>query len=204
MHIEWKVDPRLKTRDPEDLTQAPVVITVNEFTERSAIEFCNGMRSAKAMGQPVIPVIIDSYGGSTYSCLHMIDMIKESKVAVATIAMGKAMSSGADLLAAGTPGYRYASPNATIMVHESSGGLDDDKIHDLKAEVEEVERLDKLSFGLLEKHCNKPSNYFQSLLHQRKHTDWCMTPEEAKEQGLIDHIRIPIFSVKINVDMVLV
>ena len=167
-----------------------VIVYVNEFTEASAKEFYEEFRKAQDSGQTVIPIIIDSYGGEIYSLISMIDLIKSSRVPVATIAIGKAMSCGADLLCSGTKGMRYASPMCSILVHQSTdyaGG----KLSDLKVSVKETERIDQMIFDMLDRNCGSTKGYLQQILKDNMNTDIYMTAEEAKKHGLIDHIRVP-------------
>jgi membrane-bound ClpP family serine protease len=92
MKIITNLSPLLKEAE---LRKKPVVIRVNKFNEESAKNFNQSVSLAHNTGQPVIPVIIDSYGGEVYSLMSMISAIKASEVPIATIVEGKAMSCGA-------------------------------------------------------------------------------------------------------------
>ena len=72
-----------------ELRTMPVIVRVNEFTEKSAREFGQRMALAHSTGQKIIPILIDSYGGQVYSLLSMISDIEHSSIPVATIAQGK-------------------------------------------------------------------------------------------------------------------
>ena len=99
----------------------PIVIRVRKFDESAAKEFSEKMAKAHNTGQPVVPVVIDSYGGQVYSLLAMVSEIQHSKLPVATIVQGKAMSCGAILFSFGQKGMRYMDPHATVMIHDVSG-----------------------------------------------------------------------------------
>ena len=99
MNVITCVSPLIKEIE---LRASPIIIRVNEFDEDSAKEFAQQMSSAQSSGQSIIPVIIDSYGGQVYSLMSMIGNIKSSKIPVATIVEGKAMSCGAILFSFGT------------------------------------------------------------------------------------------------------
>lgn len=201
MYWQFSSDRRLLNVKLSDLIQEPVVIEVGDFHGKTAKDFCNDLQNACLTGQPFVPVIIDSYGGEIYSLLRIIDAIKNCPLPVATIAMGKAMSSGADLLAAGTPGWRFASPLATIMVHESSSHLPDQKLTDLENEVAETKRLNSLAFELLDKHCKQEFGYFEKKLKDRDRTDWIMTATDALREGIVDHVAIPTLKINVSVDI---
>ncbi len=70
-----------------------------------------------------IQFYINSPGGEVTSGLMIYDTMQYIKADVQTICMGMAASMGAVLLAAGTRGKRFALPNAEIMIHQPSGGV---------------------------------------------------------------------------------
>lgn len=181
-----------------ELRQQPVIITVNEFTEESTQKFNELMCHAQNSGQEVIPIEIDSYGGQVYSLMSIISSIKSSKVPVATIVQGKAMSCGAILASFGGEGLRFMDKDATMMIHDVSS-FAFGKIEELKSDVREAERLNKKVYTMMARNCGKPDDYFIDLIHDKGHSDWFLDAEEAKQHGLIDHIRVP--EMKINVDV---
>jgi len=118
MNVIKYFSPLLK--EPALKDDLPTIIRVRKFDETAAKEFTILMMKAQNTGQPYIPVIIDSYGGQVYSLMSMISDIKHSKVPVATIAQGKAMSCGAILFSFGAEGHRYMDP------YTQSKGIPDD------------------------------------------------------------------------------
>jgi ATP-dependent Clp protease protease subunit len=192
-----KVSPLIKD---VELRKAPVIVKVNKFTEESAKRFHNEMAQAHNTGQKVIPIVIDSYGGQVYSLMSMISAIQAADLPVATIVEGKAMSCGAVLLTFGEDGLRFASPDATVMIHDvSSGGWG--KIEELKADVKEAERLDEKIFTMMARNCGKKDDYFKKKVFTKKHADWFMDAEEAKKHGLVNHLRVPKLNIKVEVDI---
>lgn len=195
----WKTEFSHLLKDFE-LKRQPVIIRVNKFDEASAKEFSNRMAAAQSTGQKVVPVVIDSYGGQVYSLMSMISAINSSELPVATIVEGKAMSCGAVLLSCGEQGLRFADPNATIMIHDvSSGGRG--KIEELKADVAEAERLDEKIFTMMARNCGKKDDYFKKKVFSKKHADWFMDAQEAKRHGLINHLRVPKMTIRVDVDV---
>jgi len=195
----WKshISPLIKEIE---LRKQPVIIRVNKFDEKSADEFAHKLAIAHNTGQKVIPVIIDSYGGQVYSLMSMVAAIKASELPVATIVEGKAMSCGAVLLSFGEEGLRFADPDATVMIHDvSSGGWG--KIEELNADVAEAERLDEKIFTMMARNCGKKDDYFKKKVFQKKHADWFMDAQEAKKHGLVNHLRVPKLSIKVDVDI---
>lgn len=195
-----EVDRRIKTK-PTDLLEEPVVIRLRDFTEESADKFSQDLSKAHATGQPVAPVIIDSFGGQVYSFLAIVSEIEQSSIPVATIAVGKAMSCGALLLGLGTKGYRFADPNVCIMLHDMSSSQCG-KIEELKSSIKEIERLQKLILRKLATHCGHTDfNFFADLIHNHSHSEVYLTAKQAKRYKLIDSIHMPQFKTVVSVDI---
>ena len=76
------------------------------------------------------------------------------------------------------------------------------KIEELKSDVRESERLNKKVYTMMARNCGKADDYFLNLIHDKGHSDWFLEAEEAKQHGLIDHIRIPEMKINVNVDIV--
>ena len=183
-----------------ELRKPPIIVSVNKVTEDSAKKFHQEMAAAHNSGQKVIPIVIDSYGGQVYSLMSMIAAIESSELPIATIVQGKAMSCGAVLLSFGEQGMRFADPNATVMIHDvSSGGQG--KIEELKADVKEAERLDEKIFTMMARNCGKKDDFFKKKVFNKKHADWFMDAQEAKRHGLVNHLRLPKFRIKIDADI---
>lgn len=197
MHYITEISDKIKDIE---LRQNPIIITVNEFTEESAQKFHNEMCAAHNSGQKVIPVEIDSYGGQVYSLMSMIGAIKSSRLPVATIVQGKAMSCGAILASFGSEGLRFMDKDATMMIHDVSSYAFG-KIEELKADAREAERLNSKVYTMMARNCGKPDDYFTKIIHDKGHADWFLDAEEAKEHKLIDQIRMPELIIKVSVDI---
>ena len=180
------------------LRDQPVIIRVNKFDEDSAKDFSNAMSVAQSTGQPIIPVVIDSFGGAVYSLMSMVANIKASNIPVATIVEGKAMSCGALLFSYGTSGYRFMDKHATIMIHDVSSGARG-KIEEIKADAKEGDRLNQLVYREMAANCGKEPEFFLKQIHDRSHADWYLDAEEAQTIGLANHLRVPCLKVKVDV-----
>jgi ATP-dependent Clp protease protease subunit len=195
MNILTHVSPLIKDIE---LRSNPIIIRVNKFDEESSKDFAQQMSLAQSTGQPVIPVIIDSYGGQVYALMSMIASIKSSKIKVATVIEGKAMSCGAILFSFGAYGYRFMDPDATIMIHDVSSGAFG-KIEELKADIRETERLNKKVYEMMARNCGKSSDYFLKMVHEKGHSDWFLDSNDALEHGLANHLRLPEMSISAEI-----
>ncbi len=126
---------------------------------------------------------INSPGGSVYAGLAIYDTIQYLTAPVNTTCMGMAASMGALLLAAGAEGKRSALPNSRIMIHQPSGGSRGTAA-DIEIQAQEIlyarERLNEI----LAKHTGQPVETIEEDVDR----DRFMSPDEAKEYGLIDNV----------------
>lgn len=130
-----------------------------------------------------IMLYINSPGGSVTAGLAIFDTMKHIRADVNTICLGQAASMGAFLLAAGTPGKRMALPHSRILIHQPLGGAQG-QASDIEIQAAEIARIKKTLNELLAKHTG------QSFKKIEKDTDrdYIMTPEEAKEYGMVDKV----------------
>jgi len=110
--------------------------------------------------------------------------------------MGKAMSCGAVLLACGTKGHRYISPNATVMIHDVSS-FSEGKSEEIKSDAAETERLQKMFYKILDKECERKDGYFDKLVFNKGRSNLYLDAEQCLKHGLADEIKIPKFIVEI-------
>ncbi len=181
-----------------ELRSEPVIITVNKFDEESANEFATLISAAQNTGQSIVPVVIDSYGGEAYALLSMIASLKSSKIPVATIVKGKAMSCGALFASFGEEGLRFMDKDAILMIHDVST-MAFGKVEELKADAREAERLNKKLYTMMARNCGKADNYFLDLIHDKGHADWFLEAEEAKEHNIVQQLRVPSLKGKVTV-----
>lgn len=185
--------------DIKELVPQPIVIRIGDITEKTARDFSALMSEAYNTGQPVIPVIVDSFGGDVYALLAILSDIESSRLPVATICIGKAMSAGAVLLAHGTPGMRFMDPNATVMIHEAGSSAWWNKLSELKTNVEELNRLNQLIYIKMALACgHKNKEYFLKQIEKMKNVDWYLDCMECKKHKVVDHFGIPELHIKLE------
>ena len=130
-----------------------------------------------------IQIYINSPGGSVYAGLGIYDTMQYIKPQVSTLCIGQACSMGSFLLSAGQKGKRYSLPNSRIMVHQPSAGFQG-QATDIEIHANEVLSLKKRLNEIYSKHTNKSVEEIKSALER----DNFMTPENAKDFGLIDKV----------------
>ncbi|MEJ5284263.1 MAG: ATP-dependent Clp endopeptidase proteolytic subunit ClpP [Brevinematia bacterium] len=130
-----------------------------------------------------ISLYINSPGGVVSAGLAIYDTIQFIKSDVSTICIGQAASMGAVLLAAGTKGKRFILPNARVMIHQPSGGVQG-QASDIKIQAEEMLRTKSILDNLLSKHTGQPIEKIEKDTER----DFFMSAEEAKLYGIVDEI----------------
>ena len=130
-----------------------------------------------------INLYINSPGGVVTAGLSIYDTMQFIRPAVATLVMGQAASMGSLLLAAGEKNMRASLPNARVMVHQPSGGFQG-QVTDILIHARDVEGLKRRLNQIYEKHTGRSYDEIESALER----DRFLSPEEAKDFGLIDHV----------------
>ena len=130
-----------------------------------------------------ISLYINSPGGLVTAGLGIYDTMQYIKPDVSTLCIGQAASMGSFLLSAGTKGKRFSLPNSRIMVHQPSAGFQG-QATDIEIHANEVLSLKKRLNEIYSKHTNKSVEEIKPALER----DNFMTPENAKEFGLIDKV----------------
>ena len=130
-----------------------------------------------------INLYIHSPGGMVYAGLAVYDTMQIVRSPITTIAIGSTASMGTILLAAGTPGKRYALPNATIHLHQPLGGAQG-QASDIQIQAEEILRLRRRLNEILVKHTGQPPERIEIDTDR----DFYMDADQAKSYGLVDDV----------------
>ena len=130
-----------------------------------------------------ISFYINSPGGLVTSGLGIYDTMQYIKPPVSTLCIGQASSMGSFLLAAGEKGKRFSLPNSRIMVHQPSAGYEG-QATDIEIHAKEIMALKERLNKIYSKHTNKSESEMKKALER----DNFMTPNEAKDFGLIDEV----------------
>jgi ATP-dependent Clp protease protease subunit len=130
-----------------------------------------------------ISMYINSPGGVVTAGLSIYDTMQYIRPKVATLCVGQAASMGSLLLTAGDEGMRYSLPNSSIMVHQPSGGYQG-QATDIMIHAEFTQKLKRRLNEIYVKHTGQDYDSVHAALER----DNFMSPQEAKDWGLIDEI----------------
>lgn len=133
-----------------------------------------------------IYLYINSPGGSITAGMAIYDTINYIKCPVSTICIGMAASMGAVLLASGTKGKRYATPNSEILIHQPliMGGGIQGQTTEIKIHADHMVKTREKLNKILSERTGQPLE----VINRDTERDNYMTAEEALKYGLIDGI----------------
>ena len=126
---------------------------------------------------------LNSPGGSVTATLAIYDTMQMLSCPVATYCVGEAASGAAILLAGGSKGKRYALPNSRVMVHQPLGGVGG-QVSDIEIQAREILRYRDVLNEILSNHTGQTVEKIATDTNR----DFFLSPEEAKEYGLVDDI----------------
>ncbi|NEQ23375.1 MAG: ATP-dependent Clp endopeptidase proteolytic subunit ClpP [Microcoleus sp. SIO2G3] len=130
-----------------------------------------------------IYLYINSPGGSVYAGMGIFDTMTHIRPDVCTICVGLAASMGAFLLSAGTKGKRMSLPHSRIMIHQPLGGAQGQAI-DIEIQAKEILYIKDTLNRHLADHTGQPLE----RIERDTDRDFFMSPQEAKDYGLIDQV----------------
>ena len=133
-----------------------------------------------------IDLYVNSPGGSVVDGLAIIDAIRCIRAPVSTTCIGQAASMGAWILAAGTPGMRYLTPNAEVMIHQLSSSFEG-KAADIEVLAQRTLRLQGRLVEMLAAWTGQPPQRVREDMSR----DRFMSADEACSYGLADQVVEP-------------
>lgn len=131
-----------------------------------------------------VSLYINSPGGVVTAGMAIYDTMLFIKPDVTTICIGQAASVAALLLAAGTPGKRFALPNSRVLIHQPTMGGLSGQATDIDIHAREILRIRASLNEIMAKHTGQP---VEKIEHDVERDFW-MSAQQAREYGIIDEI----------------
>jgi len=184
--------PRMSSVDPasrEDyiynrLLKERIVWLGSEVEDSIANAICSQLLLLSAEDpEKDIYLYINSPGGSITAGMAIYDTMQFIPNDVVTVATGLAASMGQFLLSSGTPGKRYATPNARILMHQPSGGIGG-TASDIRIQAELILHMKKVMSELT---AQQTGQSVETILKDNERDNW-FTAAEGLEYGFFDHI----------------
>ena len=134
-----------------------------------------------------IKLYVSTYGGSADEMLGIYDVMQYCKqfCDIQTIGLGKVMSAGTLILAAGTDGKRYLGKHCRVMIHSVNGGSVGE-LHSLENEMEQMKNLQDTYIQCLSSETKMTKRQIQTLINRKVNV--YLSAEEAIEKGLADEV----------------
>ena len=134
-----------------------------------------------------IKLYISTYGGSADEMFGIYDVMNFCKqfCDIQTIGLGKVMSAGTLLLAAGTKGKRYVGTHTRVMIHSVNGGSIGE-LHNLQNEMEQIAGLQESYIQAMSNETSMTKRQIQTLINRKVNV--YLSSEEALEKGLADEV----------------
>jgi ATP-dependent Clp protease, protease subunit len=166
------------------LLRERIVFLNGEVNDSSASLVCAQLLFLEAENPgKEVSLYINSPGGIVTSGFAIYDTMQFIKAPVSTLCMGTAGSMASFLLMAGAAGRRIALPNASVMLHQPSGGFRG-QASDIARHAEDILKLKRRMIRLYAHHCAQTEDEVERVLDR----DYFFTADEAKAWGLVDHV----------------
>lgn len=173
--------------------EARSIMFVGDVTEERAADLISALLVLSQTKGPEderaddIKLYISTYGGSADEMLAIYDVMEHCKqfCDIETIGLGKVMSAGTLLLAAGTKGKRKLSKHCRVMIHSVNGGYGGE-LHSIENEMEQIKNLQDMYIQCLSDETKMTKRQIQRLINRKVNV--YLSSNEAIEKGLADEV----------------
>ena len=170
------------------------IMLQGNLEEESAAEIITALIVLSSQKDPetneVEPIkfYISTYGGAAdemFAIYDVMNYVKRQGVIIETVGLGKVMSAGTLLLAAGTPGHRKLGKHCRVMIHAVAGGSMGE-LHSIKNELEQMNVLQESYIKAMSDETEMSKKQIQSLINRKVNV--YLSADEAIEKGLADEV----------------
>tara|TARA_R100001510_G_C7631584_1_gene190328 strand:+ start:705 stop:1346 length:642 start_codon:yes stop_codon:yes gene_type:complete len=154
----------------------------------TALIVLSGQKNPETGEVDPIKFYISTYGGAAdemFAIYDVMNYVKKQGVVIETIGLGKVMSAGTLLLAAGTPGHRKLGSHCRVMIHAVAGGSMGE-LHSIKNELEQMNLLQESYIKAMSDETEMSKKQIQSLINRKVNV--YLSASEAIEKGLADEV----------------
>lgn len=130
-------------------------------------------------------LFINSCGGDLYQAFGLIDVMKSSRIPVATSGIGSLMSAAFLIFMSGAKGQRFVTKNTSIMSHQFSTFYEG-KEHDVKASEKETRYIKQRMLDVIKESCTMDERMIKRKLLPP--SDVWLSADECVELGVADAI----------------
>ena len=155
---------------------------------RAGLADPNDPESEPVVFSKSINMFISTHGGCAsdmFSILDVMEMVKNRTCDIETTGIGKVMSAGVPILAAGTKGKRKVGKNCRIMLHNVMAGAGG-TIFNMENELEEIKWVQDRYIETLAGYTKMTKAKIKKMLKTQR--DVYISAEEAINLGIADEI----------------
>ena len=205
MQFEKKEQEEKEQEAEQDKTVVDLLGSLSKGPEQRSIMFVGEINEEKAAdlisallvlsqekpeeGEEIadIKLYISTYGGSAHEMFAVYDVMNYCKqfCDIQTIGVGKVMSAGTLILAAGTKGKRNLGKHCQVMIHAVNGGSIGE-LHSLENEMEQMKNLQDTYIQCLSNETSMTKRQIQTLINRKVNV--YLSADEAIEKGLADEV----------------
>ncbi len=190
----WNIQNAPQVRD----VATPCSFVLNEFTERTLQAFSKVLHKAHDQSQPLLPIFIQSDGGSAailFGMMSLMDAYRKKGMAFAGVVSGTACSAAACIFM--YCDFRYMGEFSSLLFHSTQLCFDGN-LQESRQIVEwhgaENDRLNEI----ISKHLKKNKDWIKKQLKNNLLDDWYISSQQAHELGIATHIGTPEFNLTIR------
>ena len=161
------------------------IVYVGDLGKDTSKDVILGLLGFDMESQDPIRMIVNSCGGYIDEMFAIYAAMQACRAPIGTIGIGKIMSTGVLILAAGAKGERRMASNARVMIHELSGGVYG-KLYQMETDLEGARELQRRMERALAKTCGRKVGEIRALMET--HKDTYITAATAKAFGIVDRV----------------
>lgn len=203
-HVETVMMPSLLQGPTYKSNQwEPISISiVDEIDTDTATMVANSLRKAEETGQTIVPMFIESVGGSVYALMCIIESMRRCRVPIYTFTSGQAASCAACIFCSGK--RRFMTRHARLLIHDVSVDFSSETSmtsSNIKIEAKEMRILNKTIFQIIAENTGHAPNFFVNLIRTKRNNDIYVDAKQALEWNLATDIGYPIIKVRHSLNM---
>jgi len=171
--------PMMKNNDSR------LVYLSGDVTEDSISEIQEQLLDLASASRDPIHLVVSTYGGAVHEMFSLYDVMKFIPAPVYTVGLGKVMSAGSLILAAGEKGHRMIGASTRVMIHSLSAGFFGN-LFELVNEIDEIKRLQDMYVSKMVAETKMCKNDVNAMLKTK--VDSVFSAQQAVELGIVDKI----------------
>lgn len=179
--------------------KSPKSFHLTEFTEHALRSFQNTITECLNSSQGVLPIFIESRGGSVDVMAGMLSLMEGGKrdgMKFSTVVNGLAASAAAMIWSFGDNDIRFIGDNGKLMFHQAHG-FQGGKLSEMRNTLDTYIIGEEALFEKISKNLKKPKGWLAAGIKKRQNADWYLTADDVVKENLgVKHTPKFLFSIQ--------